>query len=92
MFLNGRAYHVEEAGYGALVAYLLSECRRHGAAIHLGAIPPRLSQASLAIDAVGCLVEGLGERLGPEIATLTAALSNIRLAFVQIKAAAITEN
>jgi monoamine oxidase len=24
-------------GYGALVAYLVSECRRHGAAIHLGA-------------------------------------------------------
>jgi hypothetical protein len=38
------------------------------------------------------LVEGLGERLGPEIATLTAALSNIRLAFVQIKAATIAEN
>ena len=57
------------------------------AAIHLGATPPRLAEAALAIDAVGCLVEGLGERLGPEIATLTAALANIRLAFVQIKAA-----
>ena len=55
------------------------------AAIHLGASPPRLGEASLAIDAVGCLVEGLGARLGPETATLTAALANIRLAFVQIK-------
>ena len=36
------------------------------AAIHLGASPPRLGEASLAIDAVACLVEGLGERLGPE--------------------------
>ncbi len=62
------------------------------AAIHLGANPPRLGEASLAIDAVGCLVEGLGERLGPEAATLSAALANIRLAFVQIKAAAVAEN
>ena len=59
------------------------------AAIHLGAMPPRLAEASLAIDAVGCLVEGLGERLGPESPTLVAALANIRLAFVQIKAAAV---
>jgi hypothetical protein len=57
------------------------------AAIHLGATPPDLAQAALAIDAVGCLVEGLGERLGPEADTLTVALSNIRIAFVQIKGA-----
>jgi hypothetical protein len=62
------------------------------AAIHLGAEPPRLGEASLAIDAVACLVEGLGERLGPEIGTLTVALSNIRLAFVQIKAATLAGN
>jgi hypothetical protein len=62
------------------------------AAIHLGADPPRLGEASLAIDAVACLVEGLGERLGPDAPTLSVALSNIRLAFVQIKAAAIAEN
>jgi len=62
------------------------------AAIHLGAMPPRLTEASLAIDAVGCLVEGLGERLGPESPTLVAALANIRLAFVQIKAASVAEH
>jgi hypothetical protein len=62
------------------------------AAIHLGAEPPRLGEASLAIDAVACLVEGLGERLGPEVGTLTVALSNIRLAFVQIKAATLAES
>lgn len=62
------------------------------AAIHLGAAPPRLSEASLAIDAVGCLVEGLGERLGTEASTLAAALANIRLAFVQIKASGVAEN
>ncbi len=55
------------------------------AAIHLGAMPPDLGQAALAIDAVGCLVEGLGERLGPDAGTLRDALSNIRIAFVQIK-------
>jgi len=57
------------------------------AAIHLGAQPPDLAQAALAIDAVGCLVEGLGERLGAEAPTLGVALSNIRIAFVQIKGA-----
>jgi hypothetical protein len=57
------------------------------AAIHLGAEPPRLHEASLAIDAVACLVEGLGSRLGPDAPTMVDALSNIRLAFVQIKAA-----
>jgi hypothetical protein len=57
------------------------------AAIHLGASPARLAEAALAIDAVGCLVEGLGDRLGPDIATLNDALSNIRIAFVQIKGA-----
>ncbi|MEO8266430.1 MAG: hypothetical protein ABI706_13095 [Ilumatobacteraceae bacterium] len=62
------------------------------AAIHLGADPPRLAEASLAIDAVACLVEGLGERLGPDSSTLVVALSNIRLAFVQIKAALTSEN
>jgi len=55
------------------------------AAIHLGATPPRLADAALAIDAVGCLVDGLGERLGPDAATLQDALANIRLAFVKIK-------
>jgi hypothetical protein len=57
------------------------------AAIHLSAAPARLADAALAIDAVGCLVEGLGDRLGPEVETLRSALANIRMAFVQIKAA-----
>ena len=57
------------------------------AAIHLSAQPPRLAEAALAIDAVACLVEGLGPRLGDEHATLNDALGNIRLAFVQIKGA-----
>ena len=55
------------------------------AAIHLSAEQPDLASAALAIDAVACLVDGLGDRLGPEASTLRDALANIRLAFVQIK-------
>ncbi len=55
------------------------------AAIHLSADPPRLADAALAIDAVACLVEGLGERLGADAPVLRDALANIRLAFVQVK-------
>ncbi len=55
------------------------------AAIHLSATPPDLRQAVLAIDAVACLVDGLGERLGDDATTMQDALANIRLAFVQIK-------
>jgi hypothetical protein len=55
------------------------------AAIHLSMSPPNLGSAALAIDAFGCLVEGLGDRLGPESATLRDALGQVRLAFVQIK-------
>jgi hypothetical protein len=59
------------------------------AAIHLGASPPNLVSAALAIDAVACLVEGLGDRIGPDAATMRDALANIRLAFVQIKNLAV---
>jgi hypothetical protein len=55
------------------------------AAIHLSATPPDLRQSVLAIDAVACLVDGLGERLGDDYPTMRDALNNIRLAFVQIK-------
>ena len=58
------------------------------AAIHLSASPPDLPQAALAIDAVACLVDGLGERLGADAPTMRDALNNIRIAFVQIKGAA----
>ena len=55
------------------------------AAIHLSAPDPDLRAAALAIDAVACLVDGLGERLGAEATTMRDALGNIRLAFVEIK-------
>ena len=58
------------------------------AAIHLSAAPPDLTAAALAIDAFACLVEGLGDRLGPDVATLRDALAQIRMAFVQVKQSA----
>jgi hypothetical protein len=44
---------------------------------------PDLAEASLAIDAMAALVEGLGERLGKYRASLADALAQLRLAFVQ---------
>ena len=57
------------------------------AALHLNQQPPNLVDAQLAIDALGSLVEGLGDRLGPDEDALRDALAQIRLAFVQIKTA-----
>jgi hypothetical protein len=58
------------------------------AALHLSSKPPNLPQSRLAIDALGALVEGLGERLGEVEAPLKEALAQIRLAYVQISEAA----
>jgi hypothetical protein len=55
-------------------------------AIHLGSETPDLVSASLAIDSMAMLVEGLGDRLGDDAATMTDALANIRMAFVSLKA------
>jgi hypothetical protein len=55
-------------------------------AIHLGAAPPNLADASLAIDALGALVDRVGDRLGDNASVLRDALAQIRLAFVQVKA------
>ncbi len=57
------------------------------AAIHLAHQPPRLSEAQLAIDAFGALLGAIEGRLGADEATLADALAQIRLAFVQVKAA-----
>lgn len=62
------------------------------AAIHLSDEPPRLDDARLAIDALGHLVEGLGERLGEHHDTIAAALANIRLVYVQRSKQAATDN
>jgi hypothetical protein len=56
------------------------------AALHLNQQPPNFVDAQLAIDALGAIVEGLGDRLGQDEDPLRDALAQIRLAFVQIKA------
>ncbi|MDQ4133288.1 MAG: DUF1844 domain-containing protein [Actinomycetota bacterium] len=58
------------------------------AALHLNQQPPNLPEAQLAIDAMGAIVETLGERLGEDHRSLEEALSSIRLAFVQVRQAA----
>jgi hypothetical protein len=56
------------------------------AAIFLSGTPPLLPNAQLAIDAMGYLVEGLGPRLGENYEQLKDALSQVRLAYVQLEA------
>jgi hypothetical protein len=45
---------------------------------------PRLPEAGLAIDALGALVDTLGERLEPHYEALREAVTQLRLAFVEI--------
>ena len=57
------------------------------AALHLSLQPPQLSEAQLAIDALTALVDGLSGRLGEHETELKPALAQLKLAFVQIRAA-----
>ena len=45
---------------------------------------PRLDEAGLAIDALGALVDALGERLAPHHEALREAVTQLRLAFVEV--------
>jgi len=58
------------------------------AVLHLipdGEAPPRLDDAAVAIDALAGIVETLGPRLGPHEEALRDALTQLRMAFVQIQ-------
>lgn len=55
------------------------------AAIHLTADVPQLAEASLAIDALGALIEGLAGRLGEAEPTLTEALGQLRQAYLEVR-------
>jgi hypothetical protein len=57
------------------------------AALHLSLQPPQLGEAQLAIDALAALVDTLAGRLEEHEANLKEGLSQLRLAFVQIRAA-----
>ena len=55
------------------------------AAVYLSQTPPMLFQARLAIDGLGSLLDGLTGRLGEAEPSLLDALSQLRLAFVQLE-------
>lgn len=55
------------------------------AAIHLTAESPRLAESSLAIDALAALVEGLHGRLGESEPTLVDGLSQLRVAYLEVR-------
>lgn len=57
------------------------------AALHLSLQPPQLSEAAVAIDALAAIVDGLSGRLGEDEAQIKTGLAQLRLAFVQIRAA-----
>ena len=56
------------------------------AALHLNQRPPNLEEGKIALDAMGALVEGMAGRLGEDEQSLREALSQARLAYVQLKA------
>ena len=57
------------------------------AALHLSQQPPHLTESRLAIDALGCLVDGLEGRLGESESVLQEGRASLQLAWVQIDGA-----
>jgi len=55
------------------------------AALHLMQPAPRWAEASLAIDAVSALVEGLEGRLGEDERTVREALAQLRAAYLEVR-------
>ncbi len=56
------------------------------AALHLMQPEPKLPEASVAIDALAALVEGLQGRLGEEERTVREALAQLRAAYLEVRA------
>ena len=61
------------------------------AAIHLSSQPPELDESKVAIDAMAAILSSLENRLGQNEAVLKDALSQMQMAFVQIRDSAIAE-
>jgi len=70
-------------------AFIIDHCLRlfQLAQVYLSAQPPQLGSASLSIDAIGGIVEALGERLGADHDELQTGLASLRMAYVQIRGA-----
>ena len=74
---------LEHIGGHAMAFFELAALHLEREAATGGKEPPDLAEASLAIDAMAALVEGLGDKLGPYRPGLEDALNQLRMAFVQ---------
>jgi hypothetical protein len=55
------------------------------AAIKLGQQPPMLADAQVAIDAMAAVMDAVGDQLGEDATPLRQALTNLQMAFVQLR-------
>ena len=53
-------------------------------AIHLQQDPPHFAEASVAIDALRLVLDGMGDRLGEHAVVLAQALQQLQMAFVEL--------
>jgi hypothetical protein len=75
---------IEHVGGHAMALFELAALHLEREAATGGEEKPDLAEASLAIDAMAALVEGLGDKLQPYRAQLQQALDQLRMAFVQL--------
>jgi Domain of unknown function (DUF1844) len=75
---------IEHVGGHAMALFELAALHLEREAATGGEEKPDLAEASLAIDAMAALVEGLGDKLHPYRAQLQSALDQLRMAFVQL--------
>ena len=75
---------LEHIGGHAMALFELAALHLEREAATGGQEKPDLAEASLAIDAMAALVEGLGDKLQPYRAQLEGALNQLRMAFVQV--------
>jgi len=75
---------IEHLGGHAMALFELAALHLEREAATGGEEKPDLAEASLAIDAMAALVEGLGDKLQPYRGQLESALNQLRMAFVQL--------
>jgi adenylosuccinate lyase len=75
---------IEHIGGHAMALFELAALHLEREAATGGEEKPDLPEASLAIDAMAALVEGLGDKLQPYRAQLQSALDQLRMAFVRL--------
>ena len=75
---------VEHIGGHVMALFELAALHLEREAATGGEEKPDLAEASLAIDAMAALVEGLGDKLQPYRTQLENALNQLRMAFVQV--------